>query len=90
VSGVSVNHIPREEWPITPVERIMTTIGLPTVTPDTDVTRVLELLDDRTQLVAVVQDGRVVGVLHPTDVLRFAQLHADLNIGRPAARPSVP
>jgi Zn-dependent protease/predicted transcriptional regulator len=89
VNGASVNQVPREEWPITPVGRIMTTTGLPTVSPDTDVSRVLELLDDRTQLVAVVQDGRVVGVLHPTDVLRFAQLHADLNIGRPAARPSV-
>jgi Zn-dependent protease len=90
VDGVSVNQVPREQWPITPVERIMATTGVPTVGPETDVGRVLELMDERTQLVAVVQDGRVVGALHPLDVLRFAQLHADLNIGRPATRPSVP
>jgi Zn-dependent protease/CBS domain-containing protein len=90
VSTEAVNSVPREAWPYTPVERIMRTTGLVTVTPETDVGRVLELLEDDNGLLPVVQDGQIVGTVHPADVLRFAQLHAELNIGRPATRPSVP
>jgi Zn-dependent protease/CBS domain-containing protein len=88
VNALDVNRVPREAWPATPVARIMTR-ELPTVSPSAEASQVLELVDDHKQLLAVVDEGRLVGVLHLADLLRFAQLHADLNVGRPAARPSV-
>jgi hypothetical protein len=60
-----------------------------TVSPSAEAMQALELIGDQKQVLAVVDNGRLVGSLHLADLLRFAQLHADLNVGRPAARPSV-
>ncbi len=60
-----------------------------TVSPSAEASQVLELIGDQKQVLAVVDDGRLVGTLRLADLLRFAQLQADLNVGRPAARPSV-
>jgi Zn-dependent protease/CBS domain-containing protein len=87
VSAGDVNRAPRESWATTPVANIMTP-EVVTVSPSAEASQVLELIGDQKQVVAVVDDGRLVGTLHLADLLRFAQLHADLNVGRPAARPS--
>ncbi len=88
VSALDVNRVPRESWAVTPVAHIMSG-EVVTVSPSTEATQALELIGDQKQVLAVVDSGRLVGSLHLADLLRFAQLHADLNVGRPAARPSV-
>jgi Zn-dependent protease/predicted transcriptional regulator len=81
VSISDVKKVPQEEWDVTPVGRIMTTIPLKTVSPETDLNTGLQLLveGDHNQL-PVVQDGRLVGMLSRSDVLRYLQLREELQI----------
>jgi Zn-dependent protease/CBS domain-containing protein len=69
---------PRSEWDHTPVSKIMTPrVDLDTVTPREDVTEALEAFSrkDLRQL-PVVQDGRVVGMIRQSDIMRWLQLHS--------------
>jgi Zn-dependent protease len=77
-----VNRVPREQWLMTAVEQVMRPIPL-MVPPDLEVARLLERMgdDERTSLVPVVADGRVVGVVELRQVLRYAQLHWELGVG---------
>lgn len=91
VSIVDVKELPQDGWERTPVERIMTRAPLKTVTPDSDLSQALRVMvEGNLNQTPVVADGRVVGMLSRSDVLRFLQLREELGVelrrGRPARR----
>jgi Zn-dependent protease/CBS domain-containing protein len=87
--------VPQDRWSATTLAEIMTPAPLQTVTPDTAMTRALELfVSSSVNQLPVVQDERVVGLLSRADVLRYLQLRQELHLGRlpgrPLSRPTVP
>jgi Zn-dependent protease len=92
VSITDAKKVPQESWSSTPIGEIMTPVPLKTVSPNTAMSRALEMLVDGTLNQApVVQDGRVVGLLSRADLLRFLQLREELNLRRvPSPRSQVP
>lgn len=77
-----VRGIPREEWDVTPVRAVMTRVeNLQTVTPQQDLSGALQLLAeyDINQL-PVVEDGRLVGLLSRSNVIRFLQIREELGL----------
>jgi Zn-dependent protease/CBS domain-containing protein len=81
VTLTDVRKIPREEWPTTSVYRAMTpATRVHTVEPAESLTKVLQLMavHDVNQL-PVVQHRELVGMLDRADVMRFIQVHRDLD-----------
>jgi Zn-dependent protease/CBS domain-containing protein len=88
VSITDAKRVPQELWAATPVRRIMTPVPLKTVPVEADLAAALQLMVEGTlNQVPVVEDGRVVGLLRRSDVLRFLQLRDELQLagGRPSA-----
>ena len=48
------------------------------VAPETPASDLLEQLDDATDIVPVLADGEIVGVVRPHEIGRYAQLHREL------------
>ena len=81
VTLTDVRKLPREAWATTSVYRAMTpATRLHTVAPSDGITRVLQLMaqNDVNQL-PVVDRRELVGMLDRADVMRFIQLHRDLD-----------
>ena len=79
-----IRHVPRDQWPQTPVGYAMIPLErLHTITPQQNVKDVLPLMtgQDVNQL-AVVQDGRLVGVLTREGILRSLEIQRNLGIDR--------
>jgi Zn-dependent protease/predicted transcriptional regulator len=87
VEANALNSIPRDAWPTTPIGTIMAPIAF-TVSPETDAADVLARLDERNQLIPVVQDGRAVGAVDLMRLMRFAQLRQQWQVQVGSARPS--
>jgi predicted transcriptional regulator len=89
VNARGVNSVPRDLWATTPVERIMLPIPF-SVSAQTPAVDVVGQLSERSTLVPVVNDGRVVGAVDLMRILRFAQLRQELrvHIGPSSMRPS--
>jgi Zn-dependent protease/predicted transcriptional regulator len=84
VDAAAVKDVARDAWPNTAVERIMGSMAF-SVSPETDAADLLERLGERTSsLVAVVDNGQLVGSVDLARVLQFAQFHAELQ--RPQSR----
>lgn len=78
-----VRHIPREDWPQTPVGLAMVPLEkLHVVTPEQSFEKVLPLMvsQDLNQ-VPVVSGDQLVGVLGREDVMRFIEVRRGLGIG---------
>jgi CBS domain-containing protein len=75
-----VKTLPRDSWAVTPVSRVMTPRDrLHPVTPDTDGNQVLKTLTSRDiHQVPVMEEGRIVGIICRTDLLRTIRLHSEL------------
>ena len=84
-----IKRLARDAWPSTPVSQIAHTPPL-VVTPQTDVSNVLDRLDDTTDMVPVILDDDVVGVLRPQEILRYAQLRRELRLARRPAHAESP
>jgi CBS domain-containing protein len=72
-----IRKAPRSEWDTTPISKIMTPQSeLDTLTPREDVSEALNAFStkDVAQL-PVIQDGRVVGMLRRSDIMRWLHLH---------------
>ncbi|MBI4260335.1 MAG: CBS domain-containing protein, partial [Actinobacteria bacterium] len=81
VSISDVRELPQEEWPVTPVARIMTPAPLKVVSPDADVSQALKLLvESELNQLPVVRDGRLVGMLSRSDIMRLLQLRDELHL----------
>ena len=81
VTLTDVRKLPREAWATTSVYRAMTpATRLHTVAPTDSITLVLQLMaqNDVNQL-PVVERRELVGMLDRADVMRFIQLHRDLD-----------
>jgi len=79
-----IRHVPRDQWPQTPVGYAMIPLErLHTITPQQNVKDVLPLMTgkDVNQL-AVVQDGRLVGVLTREGILRSLEIRRNLGVDR--------
>jgi CBS domain-containing protein len=80
VTPSEVKKVSREEWSRTSVQSIMRPFSdVRAVSPDTPALEALEMMtrEDINQL-PVVSDGRVQGVFSRANVLRFLQLHSEL------------
>ncbi len=71
-----VQQVPRDEWPNTPAQRIMTPREkVATVSADTPALDVLHLLGERRlNRVPVLEDGRMVGLITRCELLDRVQL----------------
>jgi len=74
-----VKRVPRDAWATTRVCEIAQQPSA-TVTPHTGACHVLDQIDDVTEIVPVVADGHVVGVVRPYELMRHAQLQRELHI----------
>ena len=83
VSISDAKHLPQEDWAVTSIGRIMTTTPLKTLAPDAELSSALGLLvEGELNQLPVVQDGRLVGLLSRSDVLRFLRLREELHLER--------
>jgi Zn-dependent protease len=82
VTLTDVQHVEREQWPMTSVYRVMTPLErLHTVTPQEDATRVLELMSESDVNQVPVMDGkRLVGIVTRGDILRLIQIRRQVAI----------
>src|SRR5437660_458116 len=77
IDAGAIHRLPRETWSSTPVSTIAAPISF-VVHPDDDAAELLSRLGDRTDLLPVVAEGRVVGAVDLWRLMRFAQLRRDL------------
>ena len=82
VRSRDVKRLARNTWPSVPVGQIAQQPTL-VVTPETEVCEVLERIDQSSDVVPVVADGEIVGVVRPQEIMRYAQLQRDLRIASP-------
>jgi len=83
-----IRHTPREQWGQTPVGHAMTPLErLHVVSPQHHLKEVVPLMvtQDVNQL-AVVQEGRLVGVLSREEIMRSLQIRQDLGLDKGSAR----
>lgn len=80
-----VQRVPRDEWPNTPAQQIMTPREkVATVSADTPALDVLQLLGERRlNQVPVLEDGRMVGLITRRELLDRVQLAGSLAPGQP-------
>lgn len=83
VSISDVRTLPQEEWPIVPVERIMTREPLHALKPDDDLNTAMKVIAqyDLNQ-VPVLNQGKLVGILSRANVINFLQLKQELGMKR--------
>ena len=87
IDAGAIHRLPRETWSSTPVSTIAAPISF-VVHPDDDAAELLSRLGDRTDLLPVVAEGRVVGAVDLWRLMRFAQLRRDLQVQVGSVRPS--
>ena len=77
-----VRRVPREEWLTTSVAQAMTPVEqLSTVRPDDDAVSVLERMEEeRLEQAAVIEEGRVLGIVDHDTIVRFAQRLSELKM----------
>jgi Zn-dependent protease/CBS domain-containing protein len=75
-----IRHVPRDEWAVTPVEKAMTSYErLHAVSPDDDLRQVLRMMAEQdVNQVPVVDDGRLIGLISRSDILRLIQTRREL------------
>jgi CBS domain-containing protein len=80
-----IRHVPREQWPGTPVGFAMVPLDrLHVVYPQQNLNDVMPLMagQDVNQL-PVVQDGKVVGVLSRDSIMRYLEIRRNLGLEDP-------
>jgi Zn-dependent protease/CBS domain-containing protein len=77
-----VRKVPREAWPTTSVEKVMTPVQqLTLATPGEDAFDALRDLNQRSvRQLPVVDHGKLVGVVHQRDVLRWLEVQSDRDL----------
>ena len=81
VSITDAKHLPHDAWATTPVGEVMTRMPLKTLAPEADLSSALELMvANGVHQLPIVRDGALVGMLSRSDVMRYMQLGAELNL----------
>ena len=84
-------HLPHDAWATTPVGRVMTRMPLRTLGPEADLSAALELMvANGVHQLPIVRDGALVGMLSRSDVMRYMQLGAELNLRGSAGSNEAP
>jgi Zn-dependent protease/CBS domain-containing protein len=83
VTVSDVKKIPQDRWATTPVEQIMTTSPLYTVTPEDNLNTVLKLISQHDiNQVIVNKDGQCAGMLGRADIIHHIQFTQEMGISR--------
>src|SRR5260370_32370751 len=83
--------LPQDAWATTPVGEVMTHMPLKTLAPEADLSAALELMvGNGVHQLPIVRDGALVGMLSRSDVMRYMQLGAELNLRGSAGSNEVP
>jgi len=81
VTVTDIKGLPKEKWAETPVKEIMTKQPLYSVSPDDDLSSVLQLVTKQDiNQVLVLQKGKCIGLLNRADIIRHIQLSQELDI----------
>jgi Zn-dependent protease/CBS domain-containing protein len=73
--------VPQEEWLNTPIKQVMTPAPLITVKENDDLNEALQLLSQKDlNQVAVISDGKFVGLLSRSDIIRYLYTRQELGI----------
>jgi Zn-dependent protease/CBS domain-containing protein len=73
--------IPQEEWVNTPVQQVMTKVPLITVNENDDLNGALHLLSQKDlNQIAVLSNGKFVGLLSRADIIRYLNTRQELGI----------
>ncbi len=82
VSLGDVRQIPRSEWDVTQVSKVMTPADhLAIATPHEGVTQAMnDIAAHDVRQMPVVQDGHYMGVLRRSDIVKWLQLHTDMTL----------
>jgi CBS domain-containing protein len=76
-----VKKVPREQWPVTPVARIMTREPLYTVSPEDGLHNAFKMIAQHAiNQVLVTLDGKCIGMLSRADIIAHLQLSQDLGV----------
>jgi CBS domain-containing protein len=90
VTLADVKKLPQDRWANTPVQEIMTVKPLETVDEDDDMNSALKVLGQKDlNQIPVIGEGKLVGLLSRSDVIRFLQTHQELGI-KPNRNPRTP
>jgi Zn-dependent protease/predicted transcriptional regulator len=93
VTLADIRHVPREQWPQTPVGQAMVPLErLHAVRPQQNLNDVLPLMTGRdvNQLPVVDDAGRLVGILSRDAILRYVEIRRGLGLDQPHPSSSVP
>ena len=93
ITLADVRHVPREQWPQTPVGYVMVPLErLHAVRPQQSLNDVLPLMTGRdvNQLPVVDDAGRLVGILSRDAILRYVEIRRGLGLDETAARQAPP
>ncbi len=90
VTLADVKRLPQDRWANTPVKEIMTTEPLETVNENDDLNNALRSLGQRDlNQIPVMGNGKLVGLLSRSDIIRYLQMHQELGI-KPNQNPRIP
>lgn len=84
ITVTDIKNVPQDAWPMTRVSEVMTgSPDLKTVTEQTPMRDVLQLMgsEDFHQL-PVMENGRLVGLISRSEIVRHLQFRHDLNVDR--------
>ncbi|MCC6179566.1 MAG: site-2 protease family protein [Chloroflexi bacterium] len=84
VTLTDVKKLPESEWSLNSVGAIMTHTPLRTVSPTQELNKALNVLveDDINQMLVVDGEGKLLGILSRSDVMRYIQYHRELGTRR--------
>jgi Zn-dependent protease/CBS domain-containing protein len=87
VTLADVKRIPQDKWSNTPVQEVMTRSPLLSVNQEDDLNGALKILaQNGLNQIAVMEDGRLVGLLSRADVIRYLQTRQELGV-KPKPKP---
>jgi CBS domain-containing protein len=88
ISMTDIKELPRDRWPLTPVQQIMTSAPLYTVAPDDTVDKALRLLSEHDiNQVIISEQGQCVGILKRADIINYLQINHELGRKAVAGAP---
>jgi Zn-dependent protease/CBS domain-containing protein len=81
MSITDAKHLAHEAWRTTPISEVMTRMPLKTLGTESDLNEALELMvANEVNQLPVVRDGRLLGMLSRSDVMRYMQLGDELHL----------
>jgi CBS domain-containing protein len=83
MSVTDAKHLAHEAWRTTPIREVMTRLPLKTLGTESDLNEALELMvANEVNQLPVVHDGRLLGMLRRSDVMRCMQLGDELHLNQ--------